>query len=260
MKIFLITDIHHEENSNYPNLGGLEYVNVFGEHFKKLILTLKNEMESCDLAINLGDFIHDENQEKDIETYREAMTLLSSQCPTKHVPGNHDLKNLSKETFSSLVGEEKSYYSFDLGGYHHIVLDGNATEPRGPMYISEEQLLWLQEDLETTQLKAIIYCHHPLDNQSMSENYYFKERPERASINNKFFVRNVLRKSEKVLAVFSGHTHFYSKQEIDGITYYTIPSFTENDGNNSPKAEYGVATLEGDRVALEIKKADFKVL
>ena len=256
MKIFLITDIHHGKNSNYPNLRGLEYVNVFGEQFEKLIPTLTNEMDSCDLVINLGDFIHDENPDKDIETYKEAMVLLSPKVPTKHVAGNHDLRNLSKETFASLIGEEKSYYSFDLGDIHHIVLDGNMTEPRGPYYISEEQLLWLKEDLEKTQFKTIVYCHHPLDNQSMEENYYFKERPERASVNNKFFVRNILRNSEKVLAVFSGHTHFYCKQEIDGIPYFTIPSFTENDGDHKPKAEYGIATIENEMVELEIKKVN----
>ncbi len=256
MKIFLITDIHHGENSNYPNLGGLEYVNVFGEQFEKLIPTLKGEMEECDLVVNLGDFIHDESPEKDIEIYKEAMSLLSSKTLTKHVPGNHDVKNLSRETFASLVGEKNSYYSFDSGDYHHVVLDANATEPRGPIYVSEEQLVWLKEDLEKTQLKVIIYCHHPLDNQNMDDNYYFKERPERASVNNKSFVRGVLRKSGKVLAVFTGHTHFYSKQEIDGITYFTIPSFTENDGNHAPTAEYGIATVEGDKVTLEIKKVD----
>lgn len=256
MKIFLITDIHHGENSNYPNLGGLEYVNVFGEQFEKLIPTLKGEMNECDLVINLGDFIHDESTEKDIETYKEALSLLSSNTLTKHVLGNHDERNLSRETCTSLIGEEKSYYSFDFGGYHHVILDGNAIEPRGPLYVSEEQLQWLENDLESTQLKSIIYCHHPLDNQDMSENYYFKERPERASINNKHFVRKVLKKSEKVLAVFSGHTHFYAKQEIDGITYFTIPSFMENDGNHEPKAEYGIATIEGGKVSLEIKKVD----
>lgn len=258
MKIFLITDIHHGENSNYPNLGGLEYVNVFGEQFEKLIPTLKGEMDGCDLVINLGDFIHDESPEKDIEIYKEAVSLLSTKTLTKHVLGNHDKKNISRETFATLIGEEKSYYSFDLGNYHHVVLDGNAIEPRGPMYLSEEQLVWLKEDLDKTQLKTIVYCHHPLDNQSMDDNYYFKERPERASVNNKFFVRNVLKKSGKVLAVFSGHTHFYAKQEIDGITYFTIPSFMENDGKHAPQAEYGIATVEGDNVSLEIKKMDLK--
>lgn len=258
MKIFLITDIHHGENSNYPNLRGLEYINVYGEHYQKLVPMLKDEMDSCDLVVNLGDFIHDESAEKDAETYKEALSLLTTKTRVKHVAGNHDLRNLSRETWSSLVGESKSYYSFDMGDYHHVVLDGNVTEPRGPYYLSEEQLIWLKEDLEKTQYKVIVYCHHPLDNQSMENNYYFKERPERASINNKFFVRNVLKKSGKVLAVFSGHTHFYSREEMDGILYFTIPSFMENDGNHNPKAEYGVATLVDVNVTLEIKKVDIE--
>jgi len=257
MKIFLITDIHYGGNSNYPNYPvnkGLEYINVFGGQFQKLISKLKPEMDACDLVVNLGDLIHDNSLEKDIENYKDALVLMSSKTPTKHVIGNHDLRNLTKETLASLIGEEKCYYSFDAGGYHQVVLDGNRTEPRGPNYVSEEQLVWLEEDLEKTQYKTILYCHYPLDRQSMNDNYYFSVNPELASVNNKYFVRKVLNKSGKVLAVFSGHTHFFCKQIIDGITYFTVPSFLENDGEGKPSAKYGIATIDGDTVSLEIKK------
>lgn len=256
MKIFLITDINHGKNSNYPSLKGLEYINVYGEDYQKLIPILKREMDSCDLVINLGDFILAESEEKDREAYKEALNLLSTKTPIKHVAGNHDLRNLSRERWSLLAGEDSSYYSFDMGGYHHIVLNGNVTEPRGPYHISEKQLLWLEEDLKNTMHRTIVYAHHPLDKQSMDDNYYFKDKPERTSINNKYFVRRILEKSEKVLAVFSGHTHFYNKEEIEGILYFTVPSFLENNGKHAPKAEYGIALLERDRVTLSIKKVN----
>jgi hypothetical protein len=34
LKIGLITDLHYGENTNYPKLGGEEYVNSFGEYIK----------------------------------------------------------------------------------------------------------------------------------------------------------------------------------------------------------------------------------
>ena len=256
MKIFLITDIHHGEHSNYPNLKGEDYVNVYGGLFREMAPSLTAEMDACDLVMNLGDFIHEEGEGRDVEMYKEAQQLLNTKTPVRHVAGNHDLRGISREEWASLVGEEKSYYSFDLGGCHHVVLDGNITEPRGPYYVPEEQLVWLENDLATTGLKVIVYCHHPLDNQDMDTNYYFKERPERASINNKHFVRRVFKKAGNVTAVFSGHTHFYHAQEMDGIWYYTIPSFMENDGEHKPKAEYAIATTEGGNVSVEVIKKD----
>ncbi len=255
MKIFLITDIHYGENTNYPNHGGADYINQFGEQFKDFFPHLHSEMEHCDLVVNLGDFIHDENTAKDIETYKSALSFFTIKTPVKHVLGNHDVRNISREKWSELIAEEKSYYSFDLGGYHHIVLDGNRTEPRGPLYIGEEQLNWLEEDLRNTSLTTIVYSHFPMDNQSMDNNYYFKDKPESASLGNKYFVRRILEKSGKVVAVFSGHTHFYSEQILNNISYCTIPSFSENDGSHQPNGKYALATLESNQVKIEIKKS-----
>lgn len=255
MKIILITDIHYGENTNYPNVGGADYVNAFGEQFQHFFPHLLSEMEQGDLVVNLGDFIHDENLEKDIETYKNALTFFSVTTLTKHVLGNHDVRNIPREKWIELVGVKKSYHSFDLGGYHHIILDGNRAERRGPFYIGEEQLVWLEQDLAETSLKTIIYCHFPMDNQNMDSNYYFKEHPESASLANKHFVRNILKKSGKVLAVFSGHTHFLSQQVVNDTIHCTIPSFSENNGNHEPNGQYAVVVVENGKVEIEIKIA-----
>ena len=255
MKIFLITDIHFGENTNYPNVGGADYVNQFGEQFKHFFPHLRDEMEQCDLVINIGDFIHDENPEKDIETYQSALEFFKLKIPVKHVLGNHDARNISREKWAELVGVPNSYYSFDLGGYHHAVLDGNRIERRDPFYIPESQLSWLEEDLKGTALPVIVYCHFPIDNQSMENNYYFKDHPEGGSLGNRLFVRNIFKRTDNVVAVFSGHTHFFSKQNMNNITYCTVPSFSENDGNHQPNGEYAVATFEGKQVNIEIKKS-----
>lgn len=256
MKIFLITDIHYGKDINYPRLVGEDYVNLFGSKISGLSAKLIPEMEKCDLVINLGDFICNENQEKDIETYKNALLFTSSKIPTKYVPGNHDLLNITREKWSELIGENNSYYSFDAGGYHHIVLDGTRTEPRGPHYVGDEQLKWLEDDLAKTSLNSIVYCHYPLDNQNMENNYYFKDKPENGSLSNRYFVRRILERSGKVLVVFGGHTHFYNQQIMKGIMYCTVPSFSENNGANEPKLEYVIATLTDNHITTEVKKID----
>src|SRR3972149_9486259 len=97
MKIFLITDIHYGRETNYPNVGGKDYVNSFGEQFRHFYPHLKTVMEECDLVVELGDLIHDESAEKDVETYKSALMFFSILTPVKHVLGNHDAKNISRE-------------------------------------------------------------------------------------------------------------------------------------------------------------------
>src|SRR3989344_2281501 len=111
MRILLITDIHFGADSNYPKLLGEDYINVFGSQFEALFEKIRSDAEGCDLVVNLGDFIHEENEEKDKETYVRSLEILKTSTPTKHVAGNHDLRYLPRETLSTLIGEEKLYYS-----------------------------------------------------------------------------------------------------------------------------------------------------
>jgi alkaline phosphatase len=252
MKIFLITDIHHGANTNYKHLKGEEYINLFGEEFKEASLKLLSEMNQCDLVVNLGDLIHDEEREKDFFVYSEGVSFFDTTARIEHVVGNHDLRNLTMSDLSRVLKRDKEYFSFDCNGYHHVVLGGTRKEPRGPHYIEEEQLKWLEDDLKATEQKTLVYCHFPLDNQDLSENYYFKGRPDGGSIANRGFVRPILEKSGKVLAVFNGHTHFFHQEGIKNIIYTTVPSFSENNGEGRPNHKFAVVEVEGDTITSNI--------
>ena len=253
MKIALITDIHHGHNTNYKHLKGEEYVNLFGAEFKDASKKLISIFDQSDLVVNLGDLIHDEDKEQDIHTYGEAVSFFNSNSRVEHVIGNHDLRNLTMKDLIEIVHRDKEYFSFDLKCFHHIVLGGTRKEPRGPHYIEEEQLKWLENDLNTTDLPTFIYCHYPLDNQDLSENYYFKSRPDGGSIANKGFVRPILERSGKVKAVFNGHLHFYHQEVIKGITYCTVPSFSENNGVNRPNHQFALVEVTNEGLNIEIK-------
>ncbi len=259
MKIFLITDIHFGNNIVYtkvfhdPSQG--VRTSTYGELFEQQVPKLKEVINSCDIGFNLGDLISDTNEVEDIENYKKAVNLLESNIPVKHVLGNHDVRIAGVNKISEFIGG-KPYYSLDFGGYHHIVLDANASWKQGAVAIGEEQYKWLEEDLSKTELKTLVYCHFPIDNQNLENNIYFKNVPERASVANKVFIRTLFRKSKKVIAVFSGHTHYPSTQYLDDIPYFTIPSFMENDGEDKPSLEYGICTIDDNGVSLEIKKLD----
>lgn len=111
---------------------------------------------------------------------------------------------------------------------------------------------WLSNSLENTNLPTLVHIHHPLDEQSMENNYYFRERPAGSCVSNREEVRKVLEGSGKVIAIFSGHTHFFHEQIMNDIQYVTVPSFAENNGNHEPALQYAIAELDGKNVRTEI--------
>jgi len=254
MKILIITDIHYGENTNYPKLIDKDYVNSFGSQFEKYLPKIKALIKEHDLTINLGDLIKETNTESNLIQYKKAIEFFGKEKPIKHVIGNHELRTLSRNQITEIIGENKPYYSFDLNNYHHIILDsfGNSIEEQVKIY--KEQLDWLQKDLKNTNLLTLIYCHYTLDNQSIDSNYYFKGKPQKVFIENKEEVRKVFEDSEKVIAVFGGHLHFFHQESINGIKYITAPAFTENDGNNRPKAECLSIGLEGREIITTVIK------
>ncbi len=252
MKILLITDIHYGENTNYPKIGGEEYINSFGSVFESFLPHLKEAIASHDLVINLGDLIHETTTEEDISAYKKALALLGNEVPVKNVIGNHDLNTLARGQLSEMIGEKKIYYSFDFQGYHHVVLDGFRETKGDPHRIESEQLEWLKSDLQATSLSTIVYCHYPLDDQNLDSNYYFSQRPDRALILNREEVRSILEASGKVLCVFNGHTHFFNHEIINGIAYTTVPSFTENDGEHAPRAQCLSVSFNGHEFTTEL--------
>lgn len=86
MKILLITDIHHGENTNYARVGGEDYINSFGDALVSRIDTLRPIMESCDLVVNLGDLVYNKGPEDDLRWFSEGLEMLTTRTPVKHVP------------------------------------------------------------------------------------------------------------------------------------------------------------------------------
>ena len=110
-------------------------------------------------VVELGDFIDAaETVEEEIGYLKQINRDFSKICKQRHyVLGNHCVYTLTKREFLDGVEQEKSYYSFDSGNTHFVVLDscflGDGT-PYGRKNfqwtdpnISKEELEWLKEDL-----------------------------------------------------------------------------------------------------------------
>ena len=177
--------------------------------------------KELDFIMQLGDFCrpYDHNL--------GFMSVWNSFPGTKyHVIGNHDMDGgFTRDQVVKYWNAEGRYYSFDLKGYHFVVLDGNDEDPspnRPPGYarfIGRDQLQWLQKDLERTNMPTLVFCHQGLDNDlggifNATQSRLVLERVnERAGF-------------QKVQVVFSGHHHQDYYNNINGIHYLQINSMS----------------------------------
>jgi predicted phosphodiesterase len=208
-------------------------------------------VEKGDFLIELGDFKDQDRPPVEQRTlsYLEAAEKVFQDFngPTYHVLGNHDLDSISKAQFLGRVeniniDSSRSYYSFDVNGLHCVVLDANYKADGGDYdhgnfdwtdaNIPPRELDWLKKDLASARGHAIVFTHQLLDGTG---SVYVKNAPD---------VRQILEASGKALAVFQGHHHAGSYNNIAGIHYYTLKALVEGTGpeNNS----YAIADVRPD--------------
>jgi alkaline phosphatase len=196
-------------------------------------------------AVMLGDFIDkapDKTTELEyLKTIRRAFTPFNGD---KHfVLGNHDLARLSKAEYLANCGavSPQSFYSFDAGGYHFVVLDAGFTKT-GAAYdtgnfqwkdanIPAAQQEWLAQDLQNASArKTLVFVHQNLHDES---SLY--------GVKNAKAVRRILEKAGNVLAVLQGHDHQGAYAKINGIHYFTVKALV--DGATLQNNSYAVVTM-----------------
>ncbi|MEM6805130.1 MAG: metallophosphoesterase [Bacteroidota bacterium] len=217
--------------------------------------------EKVDFLIHLGDF-KDEGPEPNATQTLSFLADIEAELqkfegPVFHCLGNHDVDSITKKQYLQAVqntgiGKEKSYFSFDLKGYHCIVLDANYhKDGRDQFYaegadwqdpnIPQEELEWLKADLAKTDKPCIIFCHHPL--------FEFRRNNHQYHVNNYQEVQEILEASKKVMIVFQGHVHAEEYKEIKGIHYLTLLAMVDYEGleNNS----YSIAEIKGSQIRID---------
>lgn len=204
-------------------------------------------------VVMLGDFI-DKAPDRATEleyltTIRQVFSLYEG---NKHfVLGNHDLATLSKEDYLANCGavSQESYYSYDMDGYHFVILDANFKRD-GEAYeagnfkwvdtsIPASQQEWLAQDLERANgAKTIVFVHQNLHDESSDY-----------GVKNADAVRRILEKSGNVLAVMQGHDHKGAYKKIKGIHYFTLKALV--DGATLKTNAYAVVSIEkNNRVSI----------
>ena len=226
----MVTDLHYAETEPRNN-------RYYRESIAKLdeCVALMNE-QKVDFLIETGDFKDEGVPPNEADTITYLQTIEKTFCqfkgPRYHVLGNHDMDSISKTQFqnnveNSNIDAVSSYYSFDTGGIHFIVLDANFNSD-GSDYdhgnydwtdanIPPSQLDWLENDLNNSAKPVIVFVHQLLDG---SGDHFIRNATE---------VRNILQRYP-ALAVFQGHKHSGQHSLIKGIHYYTLKALVEGSG------------------------------
>lgn len=169
------------------------------------------------------------NKDEIVQAYRNF------EKPSFHVLGNHECDLCSKEeALEYYCGEVKPYYSFDMGGFHFIVLDGNFYRTAEGEYVSyccgnyfdtpfdggslpwlpPEQMEWLRQDLEKTAYPSVVFSHQSL----------FKGT---GSFHNRDELREVFKSAPKgVLLSVNGHEHLDYLTKDENVWIYSVNSMS----------------------------------
>lgn len=247
----LVTDSHYADREP----AGKRYYRESLDKMKECIDVMNKE--KVDFVIHLGDF-KDEDKNKESEDTLKYLRAIEAQFgkfdgPRYHCVGNHDVDSITKQQFLSNVentgiGQDKSYYSFDSGDFHCVVLDSNFHEDGRDHFYKEgadwrntnmpqDELQWLSEDLKSTDLPILIFTHHPL--------HTFKKH----EVRNYEDIQRVLESQKNVVAVFQGHVHQENYVNVSGIHYFTQLAMVDHSGpeNNS----FSIVSISEEEIQID---------
>jgi len=180
---------------------------------------------NVDFIIQMGDFCMAETKNKGFLKIWEEF-----KGPKYHVLGNHDMDKQTKEEMLDFWSMPKTYYSYDFGGYHFIVLDANFIYLDGKFidyananfyiddsvrtFIDNEQIDWFKADLEATKLPTIVFSHQSLWHYQWG-------------VKNRLTLQKIMEaQKEKVICCLNGHNHLDYHHHQNGIDYVEINSMS----------------------------------
>lgn len=164
-------------------------------------------------AFGCGDLVWDKFEL--FTDYKQALAQVG--VPFFQVIGNHDMDldartdDYSAKTFKEQFGP--TYYSFNRGDIHYVVLDDVfflGTSKKYIGYISERQFAWLEQDLAQIQpgSTVVVAVHIPV-NTGVKRRNPTEDEPIGGVVSNRKELYRILKPYKA--HIMSGHTHFNEK-------------------------------------------------
>lgn len=258
LKLGVVTDLHFGPRASFR--GKLRKLSHLAPELATAFATRMRDEVHPDLVVNLGDCIEDETPEIDRGRYRACLdTLRGAGVELLNVAGNHDYYNLTPEEIALAWGRTGPlFYSLDRGGVHLVVLYTRQISGV-KIVVDDEQLEWLERDLEASQLPAVVLMHHPAADQDLRGNRWFEGLPHICLIENRARLRQIIARHGRTLLVLNGHMHWNHVAFHDGIPYVTLQSLIENLDDDAPGRvanAHAVVHLDPPCVLVEVSGAE----
>ena len=238
LSVGLVTDLHYADK---PPAGSRHYRETPDKLAEAAVRLSSHELT---FVVELGDLIDAaDSVDAELGYLKQINRDFSALCKERHyVLGNHCVHTLTKQEFLDGVEQKESYYSFDSGNFHFVVLDScfrSDGEPYGRKNfkwtdpnIPAAEVEWLKADLTNTTKKTVVFAHQRLD---VSTQHGVKNAAE---------VRKVFEDAGNVLAVLQGHSHKNDHRDVGGIHYCTLVAMIE--GSGAENNGYSVMNLAND--------------
>ncbi|PSK93079.1 calcineurin-like phosphoesterase C-terminal domain-containing protein [Taibaiella chishuiensis] len=215
-------------------------------------------------GIGCGDIAFDHFEV--YEDYKKGVAAVG--IPFFSLIGNHDMDytartdNGSQATFNQLFGP--TYYSFNRGKVHYVVLDDVFFIGAGHRYIgyiTEEQLRWLERDLKFVPAgSTVVVAMHIPSNTGAQAREALKEDPIGGVVMNRQALYKLLQPYK--VQIISGHTHWNEVWEQDNITEHNLGTLCGAwwsgpvCGDGTPNG-YGVFEVNGSDISWHYKATGF---
>ena len=219
--------------------------------------TVLKKMDSFNpaFAVNTGDCVYGSWNPLTVKAQYEKYSQVTKDNLRAKVYlaiGNHEIGgNPVNQVFFAheLPG---LYYSFDHGGDHFIVLDGDVIGQTNK--VTGDQLEWLKEDLQKARAARhkFVFIHRPLYPVDGHMGQCLDKYPKDRDALHSLFVRN------RITAVFQGHEHLFNLQTKNSVRYIITggggatlyPSF-EGKGDFH---HFVLVTVTGDKIEMKVVK------
>jgi hypothetical protein len=201
-----------------------------------------------------------------IPPYKKAVEATG--IPFFQVLGNHDMDinvrsdEASDDTFHKHFGP--SWYSFNRGSAHYVVLDNVFYYANGYNYIgyiTEQQLKWLEQDLSAVPPGAPVFVsmHISCYTHEKRRNNKAADNPGNITFNRLALYRLLQPYNAHLL---TGHTHYNENVQEGGIYEHITGAlcgawWTEPVCSDGTPAGYGVYQVDGNNVSWYYKSVGF---
>ncbi len=252
MRIAVVTDIHAGEPAEAK----------YGPGALPLLRSaLLRAEERAYAVVDLGDHVNNESAARDFDRLREVGAVLDG-CgiPLHALAGNHDLKNLPREDVERALGRELGSRTVTVrgngdGGMRLVLWAADVSfDDNEGFRARESDVAWLDEELRSSPLPAVVFSHVPFGGAASTGNYYFGHRPRSwAEYVQAGDIRRVIEASERCVACVAGHVHRNTVQVVDGIAYLTIQSLTETSTTApAPAGAWALLEKQGASLCLSV--------